>query len=118
MGVSLSIDAGREQVKDENRVANSTLVLALTDKQRRLGLADKQFAQVLGISGGLWSWTRIGQYPVGMALLRGTLRAFPDLWPEALYVLSGDLHLCNSLLQQGKSKGRTLTPAQVMVTER
>jgi predicted transcriptional regulator len=66
------------------------LTESLKAKQRELELSDGAFARRLGVSRPLWVAIRSGQRPVGLSLLRGVVRAFPDLEAEVLSFLQGD----------------------------
>jgi len=67
-----------------------TLVTILEARQRELGLTDAAFADRLGVSRQLWAMTRAGQRAVGLLLLQGVVRAFPDLHNQVLAHLQGD----------------------------
>ena len=96
MSTSFILPEDATGVKARRPERTSQYVLALTERQRRLGLSDAAFARKLGVSPGLWSWTRTGKWPVGMKLLVGSLEAFRDLWPEAHLFLTGELPISNS----------------------
>lgn len=65
-----------------------TLLNALLDRQRSLGASDGRFAAMLGVSRPLWCKTRRGLKPIGLAVLSGAYRAFPDLAPAVLFFLA------------------------------
>lgn len=55
------------------------LVDRLIERQQALGLSDTEFAVRLGVSYPTWHKTRVGTYPIGISVVRGTLASFPDL---------------------------------------
>ena len=55
------------------------LVAELIRRQQELGLSDARFARLLEIDRTTWLKTRRGEIPVRLFVLRGTVRAFPDL---------------------------------------
>lgn len=56
----------------------------LAREQAEREATDAEFAALLGISRPLWSQTRDGKLPVGLSLLSGALRAFPDIQDDVL----------------------------------
>ena len=63
------------------------LIELLQARQRELGLSDGAFARRLGVSRSLWIAVQSGQRAVGLRLLRGVVRAFPDLDDDVLAFL-------------------------------
>jgi len=59
----------------------------LEDRQERLGWDDPQFAHGLGISPSLWGKIRREERAVGLSLLRGIAKAYPDLNDKVLSFL-------------------------------
>jgi hypothetical protein len=55
------------------------LLQTLCRFQAEKGWSDGQMAATLGIARTVWNRTRRHKIPVGTAILRGTLRAFPQL---------------------------------------
>ena len=74
------------------------LIELLQARQRELGLSDGAFARRLGVSRSLWIAVRSGRRAVGLNLLRGVVRAFPDLDDEVLDYLREDGKLAGSAL--------------------
>jgi transcriptional regulator with XRE-family HTH domain len=66
------------------------LIDLLETKRKELNLSDAAFARRLGVSRPLWIATREGKRSVGMTLLQGTARAFPDLDGAVLAHLRGE----------------------------
>ena len=66
------------------------LVEMLAARQQELKQPDGAFSRKLGICRTMWVATRSGKRQVGLALLRGVARAFPDLDGEVLAFLRGD----------------------------
>jgi transcriptional regulator with XRE-family HTH domain len=66
------------------------LIEKLEAKRKELQLSDAAFARRLGVSRPLWTAVREGKRSVGMALLRGAARAFPDLDGAVLAHLRGE----------------------------
>jgi transcriptional regulator with XRE-family HTH domain len=55
------------------------IVTELKKRKGNLGISDTAFARLLGISRSAWSLIQSGKRPVGLALLRGIARSFPDM---------------------------------------
>ena len=55
------------------------LVAELIRRQQELGLSDARFAKLLEIDRTTWLKTRRGEIPARLFVLRGAVRAFPDL---------------------------------------
>ncbi len=69
----------------------------LLDKQRELGMNDRDFAAHLGVPYNTWRTTRRGVRPVRGRVARAAMRAFPDLAPDALsFLLSGDTRIADT----------------------
>jgi transcriptional regulator with XRE-family HTH domain len=65
------------------------LIDLLEAKRKELGLSDAAFARRLGVSRPLWSATRSGTRAVNITLLRGVVRAFPEMDGDVLNYLRG-----------------------------
>ena len=63
------------------------LIQSLADRQHELGLNNIEFAARLGISRQLWEMTKTGKRNVGVTLLGGIVRAFPELNDQVLAYL-------------------------------
>src|SRR5512146_108047 len=77
----------------------TTMVNTEVDKKSRLltklmqregELSDYKFAKKLGISRALWEFTRTGQKPIHLTLLKATIRTFPELCTEVIEFLRGE----------------------------
>lgn len=55
-----------------------TLLERLVDKQKTLGLSDRKFAILLGVSDTMWLNTRRELRPIRFEVLAGAVRAFPQ----------------------------------------
>jgi len=69
----------------------TSLLEKLKEIQTREGLSDYKFSDKLGISHQLWQMTRTGKREIGLAVLQGTLRAYPELARDVLFFLQGDV---------------------------
>ena len=58
-------------------------------KQREL--SDYKFADILGISHQLWQMTRTGKRELGLTVLQGVVKAYPELDRDVLFFLQGDV---------------------------
>lgn len=63
------------------------LLSELIARQRREGLSERQFAQRIGVAPATWNEAKTGKRPVGLAIMRGALAAYPDLQAETLFLL-------------------------------
>ena len=54
-------------------------------------LSDYKFADKLGVSHQLWQMTRTGKREVGLTVLQGTIRAYPELSRDVLFFLQGNV---------------------------
>lgn len=68
----------------------SELARKLIEKQDELDLSDREFARKLKVSQPLWTMTRRGKIPVGIRVLRGTVREFPTLGDVVLKDLASE----------------------------
>jgi transcriptional regulator with XRE-family HTH domain len=66
------------------------LIEELEAKRKELSLSDAAFARRLGVSRPLWIAVRERKRSVGMTLLRGAAREFPDLDGALLAHLRGE----------------------------
>jgi len=73
-------------------VANS-LIEKLKEKQTKERLSDYGFADKLSVSHQLWQMTRTGKREIGLAVLQGTIRAYPELDRDVLIFLGGDVDM-------------------------
>jgi len=64
-----------------------TILKNLQTRQAELNLIDARFAELLGISRPLWWMTRNGQREVNLSLLRGVVKAFPELHDQIITFL-------------------------------
>lgn len=62
-------------------------------KSKQGNISDLEFARTLGISRQLWQMIRTGERGIGVALLSGTVRAYPDLIPDVFLFLSGNAQI-------------------------
>lgn len=69
---------------------HDSLVRLLVVRQQESALSDHDFAQQLGIARPLWSLTRAGKREVGLTLVRGVLRVYPDLTDDVIAFLKSD----------------------------
>lgn len=63
------------------------LLEKLIRKQQELGMSDRRFAKELGVSRALWQFTKTGQNQIGIKMLSGIRRRFPELMPDILIFL-------------------------------
>jgi len=67
------------------------LVEALMQRQSESRASDAVFAELLGVSRATWGLTRTGKLPLGITVVRGAMRAYPDLEPLAVaFLRDGD----------------------------
>lgn len=66
------------------------LINSLIEKQRAEHLSNTQFAQKLGVSRALWDLVRRGRRGLGEKMLKGIVRAYPDLIPQVILHLQGE----------------------------
>ncbi len=66
------------------------LLETLLQKQRDLGLTDAQFAAELQLSRPFWTNVRKENRRITVAVLRATLKRFPELEPEVLDFLKSE----------------------------
>lgn len=60
------------------------LIEVVEERKQALGWTDEQLARALGISRSLWSQVRSGRRRVTLDVVRGILRAFPDMENQVL----------------------------------
>ncbi len=60
------------------------LIRVIEERRRMLGWTDERLARALGISRSLWSQVRSGRRRVTLEVVRGILRAFPDMENQVL----------------------------------
>ena len=64
-------------------MVTQTLPLLVQKLQEKQGnLSDANFAKILGVSRSMWGHARQGTKGVGLAILSGAYKAFPDLRPD------------------------------------
>ncbi len=63
------------------------LIEVVEERKQALGWTDEQLARALGISRSLWSQVRSGRRRVTLEVVRGILRAFPDMEMHVLLFL-------------------------------
>ncbi len=63
------------------------LIEVIEERRRELGWTDEALARALGVSRPLWSQIRSGRRQVTLNVVRGMLRAFPDLETQILAFL-------------------------------
>lgn len=66
------------------------LLDVLKQEQKTRGLRDVDFAALLGVPRSTWANARLGIRPLNNRIVRGTMRAFPDLHGTALAFLVSD----------------------------
>lgn len=73
-----------------------TLITRLREIQQRDGYTNFQMAEKLGCSGQLYRDTKTGSLPVGLTLLKGAVKAFPEVALDALIFLAdgADISTC------------------------
>jgi len=71
-------------------IVGSDLVVKLRDYQVHQCLSDEKFGDKLGVSPELWRMTRTGRRNIGITLLKGIMRAYPELEQDVLLFLLGD----------------------------
>jgi hypothetical protein len=67
-----------------------SLIDKLLARQQELELNDREMAERLGVTRSVWTRVRLNLYPgveESMVLVRGAIRGFPELTPEALLFL-------------------------------
>jgi len=74
------------------------LIDRLTEYQRYWRLSDHKFAERLGISSQLWQMTRTGKRDIGLSVLKGVMRAYPELEQDVTLFLRGDVDTMTSLV--------------------
>jgi len=65
------------------------LLEKLREKQGKL--SDNAFSCGLGVSQQLWQMTRSGKRGIGLTLLKGVSKTYPDLAPYVLFFLGFDV---------------------------
>jgi len=78
-------------------VANS-LLEKLKELQAKEGLSDYKFADKLRVSHQLWQMTRTGRREIGLAVLQGALRAYPELNRDVLFFLGWDVSITSKVV--------------------
>ena len=63
---------------------NNNLLAKLISRQRQARFTDQCFAGKLGIARSLWTETRNGTRPIGLALLKGAYNLYPELGCDIL----------------------------------
>jgi DNA-binding XRE family transcriptional regulator len=70
-----------------------TFVEKLKQIQETAGYSDKVMAQMIGCSRQQYQATRSGRIPLGLTILKGGVRVFPELIPDAIYFLTDGAHI-------------------------
>jgi len=91
----------------------SQVIDKLKGIQEREGMSDMKMAQRLVCSRQLYQATRTGKLPVNNKIIRGILKAFPELEQDVIYFLSYDDKMLagidnNSTEQLSEPQGRGL----------
>ncbi|MEJ5315227.1 MAG: helix-turn-helix domain-containing protein [Anaerolinea sp.] len=63
------------------------LIETVEERKQMLGWTDETLARALGVSRPLWSQIRSGKRRVTLEVVRGILRAFPDLEAQVMEYL-------------------------------
>jgi transcriptional regulator with XRE-family HTH domain len=74
----------------ELREADRMLLEQLKAEKARRGLSHREFAALLGVPSSTWSNAAIGVRPLNNRIVRGALKAFPELAPAAVSFLLTD----------------------------
>lgn len=69
------------------------LILKLKSLQITKKLSGHKFADKLGVSHQLWQMTRTGKREIGLTMLKGIVRAYPELNRDVLIFLAGDVYI-------------------------
>jgi len=69
----------------------NNLIERLKKYQSQLGLSNYKFAERLGISAELWRMMKLGKRAVSLSLLRGIMKAYPEMEEDVLIFLRGDV---------------------------
>ena len=72
-------------------IVGTSLADKLKEIQTKDGLSDYKFAARLGISPQLWQMTRTRKREIGLSILKGIVRAYPELCQYVLIFLYGDV---------------------------
>ena len=92
----------------------ANLTLSLQEIQDRENLKDWQMAERLGCKRQHWQMTRTGDTPLGMTLLKGIAKGFPELHQDIIYFLDSDADRLSKecdripLKQHSEAQGRAL----------
>ena len=71
-------------------------------------LTDAGMAEKLGCTRQLYQMTRTYKIPLGLKILRGSIKAFPRLLPDAMYFLSPDAAQSMPILAFKNQRGGAL----------
>ena len=66
---------------------STSLLSKLIELQQFESMTDYQFSNILGIKRAHWTMIRNGTRPIGLVLLRGVLRTYPELTPDVIEYL-------------------------------
>lgn len=66
------------------------LLNRLIERQRELGLPDREFADALGVPRSTWQLTRTGIKQIGGRIVVAVVKRFPDLRPDVVSFLASD----------------------------
>lgn len=79
-------------------IVATSLIEKLKEIQTKEGLSDYKFAEKLGVSHQLWQMTRTSKRELGLAVLQGIIRAYPELYRDVFLFLSGDVNITSQLV--------------------
>lgn len=88
-----------------------TLITRLREIQQREGYTNFQMAEKLGCSGQLYRDTKTGSLPVGLTLLKGAVKAFPEVALDALIFLADGADISTHLAEICRDTHQT-SPSQ------
>ena len=89
-------------------MSNQEFIEFLVRKQVMYALTDREMAEKLHCSRQLWQQTRTGNIPIGLTILRGSVKEFPETKDKVIYALAQD----NLSLQRTTVRDITDTPKQ------
>lgn len=87
------------------------LITRLREIQQREGYTNFQMAEKLGCSGQLYRDTKSGSLPVGLTLLKGAVKAFPEVALDALIFLADGANISTYLVEICRDTHQT-SPSQ------
>ena len=63
---------------------SSKLLQHLVQLQKNMEASDVKFAKMLGITQAMWTFTKQGRRKIGLSILMGITKKFPELQPEVI----------------------------------